>query len=154
VTARRFPFRLEIAGVTVAGVIETEDELDEQLAGRDQVAEQTPLLPIERVAEPHRGRPSFDRIVAAAIDALGAKLRRKGPAAGARMVLHHMAQTCDDPDLLPKRRTVEAFLAARKPTRRKERRKERKKSPRGIRQGGGSHARSKYAVAQVKRQLR
>jgi hypothetical protein len=111
VTARRFPFRLEIAGMTVAGVIETEDELDEQLAGRDQVA--TPPLPIERVEEPHRGRPSFDATITAAVRALGRRLDpRQSRVARARRVLKHLAGTDIEAAAIPKQRTVEDFFAA------------------------------------------
>jgi hypothetical protein len=110
VTARRFPFRLEIAGMTVAGVIETEDELDEQLAGREVA---TPPLPIERVKEPHRGRPSFDSRIAAAVRALGRRIdRRQSRAARALRVLKYLAGTDIEAAAIPKQRTVEDWLAA------------------------------------------
>lgn len=123
-TARRVPFRLEatkllIAGVeltniTVTGEVEMSGELDEQLAGRDdQAAEQTPPLPIERVEEPHRGRPSFDSTIAAAVRALGRRLdRRQSRVARARRVLKHLAGTDIEAAAIPKQRTVEDFFAA------------------------------------------
>jgi hypothetical protein len=121
VTARRFPFRLEVARLLIAGVelanitvtgdVETSGELDEQLARRDQVA--TPPLPIERVEEPHRGRPSFDSTIAAAVRALGRRLdRRQSRVARARRVLKHLAGTDIEAAAIPKQRTVEDWLAA------------------------------------------
>ena len=122
-TARRFPFRVELARLLIAGVdlanititgdVETSGELDDLVAGRDQVAEQPPPLPIERVEEPHRGRPSFDSTIAAAVRALGRRLdRRQSRVARARRVLKHLAGTDIEAAAIPKQRTVEDFFAA------------------------------------------
>jgi hypothetical protein len=127
-TARRF--RTEIAGVVRVGLeFNSEAELEEFLAGRGLAAEPDTTRPLE-AAEPQRGRPSFDTAIAQAVEALGAELDAcRGPAERARCVLRHLTNTCD-PASLPRRRTVEAFLAKHwQPVRKKERKKGRKKSP-------------------------
>jgi hypothetical protein len=134
--ASRFPFKLEIAGQTVVGVLETESELapcglsvhgEQMRAPRTALVEPAAEAPI---AEPQRGRPSFDSTIAEAAEALGAELDAcRGPAERARCVLRHLTNTCD-PASLPRRRTVEAFLAKHwRPVRKKDRKKGRKKSP-------------------------
>ena len=82
-----------------------------------------------------RGRPSFDVMLTEAVETL--QLNPKQPLAErARAVLKHLAETRDASEI-PRRRTVENFLAAA-PARRNSRKKSRKKSDRvKLAQSGG-----------------
>ena len=82
-----------------------------------------------------RGRPSFETVLAEAVQTL--QLDTKRPLAErARAVLRYLAETRDASEI-PRRRTVENFLAAA-PARRNSRKKSRKKSDRAkLTQSGG-----------------
>ena len=106
-TERWYQARLRIAG-QAGQVIAAEILLDESLvdAIRPSIGQpETPCEPLER------GRPSFDGMIEEAAAALHVELATCGTtAAAARLVLRHLAKTCDQ-ESLPKRRTVEIFLA-------------------------------------------
>ena len=117
---RAYPFRLEIAGLVVHGaVVASETEVAELLSrglGAEPADASAPPAASEVPCdEPPPGRPSFDDVIDKAAESLGAQLDQcKSTAAAARLVLHHLAQRCDDADLLPSRRTAEIRLAERR----------------------------------------
>lgn len=116
-SARRvYPFVLQIAGVTIHGAVLADESAVAELLARGLGAEPAGTASIEAADEPPPpGRPSFDAVIDKAAESLGAQLDQcKSTAARARLVLHHLAQRCDDPDLLPSRRTVEIYLAERR----------------------------------------
>ena len=109
-TARRFPFRLEIAGQVLVGEAAIEGELEE-LVGRDQVAE--PVTPTPIAADEPRGpgRPSHASAITAAMRALGKRLDpRRSRAVRARQVAKYIAGTSIEGSAIPSVRTVEDFL--------------------------------------------
>jgi hypothetical protein len=111
-------FVVTIDGEVLHGLLfANEHELDEFLAGRPSAPEPTTQRQAQApLATPRRGRPSHAQAIDAAVRALGRRLNRRKPVAEqARRVLHHLAQTVDDPDMVPKRRTVE--IALRRKTR-------------------------------------
>jgi hypothetical protein len=115
-TASRFPFRLQIAGLTVCGLVETEGdgEIQEHL-GLD-VPRST-----EAIEDPQRGpgRPSCKTLLTDARAALGRRLDRRGSLAEqARQVQKHIAGTGIEAAAIPSQRTVENFLRVRKKLRR------------------------------------
>jgi hypothetical protein len=142
-TARRFPFRLELAGMVLVGVVGIEGDGEIEQLREDQVAApETPHPPIKPEEPAPRGRPSFDTLLDAVCAELGTKLNyRNGITACANQVLHYLAQRCDDAELLPSRRTVEIYLTAAR-DRGKVRGKSHGNSRRGTRRKGGPHARS------------
>jgi hypothetical protein len=112
-TARRFPFELRIAGMTIVG----ECDLDNKALGEDP-SEEHPAPP--REIRP-RGRPSFYKLLSTAVAAF--PLDPRQPIAERARKLHaHLEEAGLDPqDDLPSLRCIEEFLARRKLT---------KKSPR------------------------
>ncbi len=86
-----------------------------------------PALP----AEPRsRGRPSKDGVIAKALEQLGSALDLQAPLSDrARLILKHLAESEIPAHEIPKRRTVETYLAGleRRNSRKKGRRKSRKK---------------------------
>jgi hypothetical protein len=144
-TARRaYPFEQTVAGETTYGIVfasaAERDEALQVLLGNGSVV----AAPDERVSEQPRqcGRPSFDTLLAGVVAELGARLDYgRGIAACTSQVLQHLAQRCEDAELLPSRRTVEIYLAAAR-ARGKVRGKSHGNSRGGIRRKGGSHARS------------
>jgi hypothetical protein len=127
-TDRRLqPFAFMYGGEILHGIaFGTEAERDAVLL---ELLGERPLAPSPRTqgaADVDRkpGRPSFDSLIDRVVAELGPCLDRRKPIAEqAARVLHHLAQRCSDPDLLPARRTVEIFLAARRSTRGKGTRK-------------------------------
>jgi hypothetical protein len=110
-TASRFPFHLQIAGLTVHGVVETEDdgELQEQFGGLDVPRSTEPIDGGQRGP----GRPSFAALLTQAVASLGARLDcRLSLAARAHQVLKHIASAGIEASAIPSLRTVEDFLAA------------------------------------------
>jgi hypothetical protein len=104
--------------VVHCAAFESETERDQALrtltsAAAERVAP-VPPAQFEEPASRRRGRPSHTQAIDAAVRALGRRLdRHKSIAERARLVLHHMAQTCDDAALLPARSTVEIALRRR-----------------------------------------
>jgi hypothetical protein len=116
--SERWPFELRVAGQLVVGVIESVTPL--AAAPLRGAARRNAPAPAEAQEPRTPGRPSSQARIAAAVAALGKRLdRRQSLAQQARVVLNHMAMTCDDPALVPQRTTVEIFL--RKRTRAKSR---------------------------------
>jgi hypothetical protein len=111
-TASRFAFCLQIAGLSVRGVVETEGdgELQEQLGGLDVPRSTEPIDGAQRGP----GRPSYAALLTEAVAALGARLDgRLSLAARAHQVLKHIASTRIEASAIPSLRTVEDFLAVR-----------------------------------------
>ena len=103
-------FRFEMGGSIVYGLaFDSEEALEAFLGARGVVLvdgrEQQPRGEPQR----RRGRPSFDELLAGAIDALGVELDRTDSlAAQARLVREHIEATGEQP---PSQRKVETFLA-------------------------------------------
>jgi len=118
-STRRFRLVFEDDGSIVhCAAFESETERDQAvrtlIAGAAERVAPAPPANLEIPASRRRGRPSHTQAIDAAVRALGRRLdRHKSIAERARLVLHHMAQTCDDADLLPARSTVEIFLRQR-----------------------------------------
>ena len=107
-------FVVTIDGKVQHGLLfESENELEDFLLGRALVGvpgTSAPPPPSEP-DEARQGRPSFDDLIAQAVASLGPKLAAYGSTAErARCVLRLLAATVEPADL-PKRRTVETFLA-------------------------------------------
>jgi hypothetical protein len=106
---RAYPFTLTIAGLTVHGVVVASEAEVAELLSRGLVEEPASATASEsaQICAFTRGRPSFDDVIEAAIEALGAQFDQcKSIAAAARPVLHHLSKPCDDPELLPARPLV------------------------------------------------
>jgi len=116
-SVRRFQLVFEDDGsVFHCAAFESEAALDALLAGAQPAASVALPPPASLAATRPRGRPSHAPAIDAAVRSLGRRLdRRKSVAEQARRVLHHIARSCDNPDLIPKRRTVE--IALRRKTR-------------------------------------
>lgn len=113
-TAHRF--RLELAGQTVYGLAFTsETDLDAFMAVRTTVGaadlvDTRPPAPPPDPEPVHRGRPSFDALIAEAVQALDAELKpRLTLRERARRVLKYLAPRCAPPEM-PSRDTVERHL--------------------------------------------
>ena len=106
------PFELIIDGETrFCAAFETEAERRAALSG--DLAPLPHVMPpaqgVKKSAARARGRPSFDVMLAEAVETL--QLNPKHPLAErARAVLRHLAETRDASEI-PSRRTVESFLA-------------------------------------------
>jgi hypothetical protein len=107
-------FLVEIDGEVLHGLLfATASDLEAFILGRALVG-----VPVARAPpqpsdpdEARQGRPSFDDLIAHAVASLGPRLAARGSIAErARCVLRFLAATVAPADL-PRRRTVETFLA-------------------------------------------
>src|ERR1700726_2425400 len=117
-TASRFPFVLQLAGLTLHGLVATEGdgELQEQLGGLDVPRSTEPIDGAQRGP----GRPSYAALLTEAVAALGRRLDRRGSLAEqARQVLKHIAGTGIEASAVPSLRTAETFLSSRRNSREK-----------------------------------
>jgi hypothetical protein len=111
-TVRRFKLVFEDDGSAFhCAAFESEDAREQVLAKVQSVQ----LAPIDAVsqaqAEPRRpGRPSFDELLASAVDALAQQLDGEQVAAQARIVHAYLQERCDPEDALPALRTIEIFI--------------------------------------------
>ncbi len=126
------PFEMIIDG-EVSWCVAFESEAERRAAMRGEPPRTCPSQlsceAAELPADPRpRGRPSFDSLLDAAVEAVGPELARMSTLADrARHVLKHLAQSCEDPLEIPSRDTVERYLRQREP-RQKGRQKSRQKS--------------------------
>jgi hypothetical protein len=110
----------EDGSVVHCAAFESETERDQavctSIAGAAERVAPVPPAKSEETVSRRRGRPSRAPAIDAAVRALGRRLnRRKSIADQARQVLHQIAQSCHNPDLVPARTTVE--IALRRKTR-------------------------------------
>lgn len=133
-SARRF--KLEIDGcMFFCAAFESERDLDALLAGRLAISSGVNLSSAPGPAgldwppriKPERpvGRPSFDSVLADAVQALQLD-PAQSLAERTRRVLRHLAETCEASEI-PGTRTVERYLAEQQPVRQKSRQKSRQK---------------------------
>ena len=108
-TARRFKLTFDDGSEFFCAAFESEGAREQAIAGVSIPA----IEPFESAAEEQprpRGRPSFDAVIAEAVQTL--QLEETSPLAErARCVLKYLAETCSDPADIPNARTVERHLA-------------------------------------------
>jgi hypothetical protein len=123
---RRFKLTFEDDGSEFfCAAFESEGAREQALSG---AALAPPTAPERIETEPRpRGRPSYESLIGAAVEALGTQLDpQTSLAERVRRVLRHLAETCE-PSEIPGTRTVERYLAEQ-PVRQKARQKSRQNS--------------------------
>ncbi|MHB8816559.1 MAG: hypothetical protein ACYDAE_25305 [Steroidobacteraceae bacterium] len=129
-TIRRFKLTFEDDGSEFFCAAFESQGAREQALARHAEIQAAVEAPEQIGAEPRpRGRPSYESLIASAVEDLGARLdQRASLAERVRRVLRHLAETCEASEI-PGTRTVERYLAEQ-PVRQKARQKSRQNSAR------------------------